>query len=130
MTRRKFIARVNLNDLRDCSEMYIRNVIEHIAEEIVSHTPVASGQTRANWQLSFDSLGEGMCSCDKDPVGDITVAKMTEALRAFTLGDRVYISNSVPHIIMLENGYSKQAPGGILAVVLRETEQLLNGGIL
>ncbi|MDO5565899.1 MAG: hypothetical protein Q4G59_04520 [Planctomycetia bacterium] len=108
----------------------MRKIIEHIITEIVGHTPVATGRAKANWQLSLDSCEEGKWSCETDPIGDMTISTMIESLRAFVPGGRVYISNSVPYIIMLENGYSNQAPDGILAVVERETQQLLNGGEL
>ena len=97
MNQGRFVVHYKFNSLRNKSEQYMRQIIEHIITEIVGHTPVASGRAKANWRLSLDSYEEGKWSCETDPIGDMTISTMIETLRAFVPGGRVYISNSVPY---------------------------------
>ncbi|MDD3587245.1 MAG: hypothetical protein PHQ75_08675 [Thermoguttaceae bacterium] len=127
MTQTRYITHYTFNSFRAHSAQYMRKIAQHILTQIVEHTPVHTGRAKANWRLSLDSWEEGKWSCDTDPAGDATIDHMIDSMQAFVPGDRIYISNSVPYIMMLENGYSNQAPDGILAVVERETQQLING---
>ena len=71
-------------------------------------TPVRSGRARANWRCS---VGSPDCSSD-----DCTVFDSGRAQAAFSgivPGDTLYITNSVPYIGRLEEGWSVQAPAGI-----------------
>jgi hypothetical protein len=38
----------------------------------------------------------------------------------------IYLQNSLPYALRLENGWSKQAPGGVLALTVNELEAIAN----
>jgi hypothetical protein len=84
---------------------------------IVNQTPVDTGEARGGWQVA---IGEPLFTetgrLDKD--GSETVLTGLAALRGASPFSRIYIGNAVPYIGDLDEGYSSQAPLGILKVVV------------
>lgn len=77
-------------------------------------TPVDTGWARSNW---IPNIGEPI----EAPVGsrsNVNTAPQNQALGQvanYSLNKgRVYISNNVPYILRLNEGYSKQAPAGFV----------------
>lgn len=72
-------------------------------------TPVDTGRARANWFLA-----EGA------PRIATTESVTPEAPPALTGKSVIYLTNSLPYIVPLEYGHSKQAPVGMLRVSIAE----------
>ena len=67
----------------------VKSVMDQFYTELKNQTPVATGNARSNWRRYRDvNIGRG----EKQEV----------------------ISNSVPYIQRLDEGYSRQAPAGIV----------------
>lgn len=89
---------------------------------IMLKNPVDTGRSRANWNVS---IGEP----DTRAIWNLTVNDWAarEALGAATIekanffsGDELYITNGIEYIKRLEEGYSKQAPQGMVGVTVAE----------
>lgn len=117
---------------------------------IVRRTPVDTGRARASWNISTNQA-------DRSVVGEVrtrlksgthapkglqqrAVKSAVNALQNKNLmglqvksGDTIWISNNLPYIVKLEEGHSKQAPAGMVAVSLAEVDtamsMLVAGGI-
>ncbi|MCD1619133.1 hypothetical protein K7H20_13770 [Salipiger manganoxidans] len=107
----------------------IRDAIMIVANEAVERSkqksPVDLGTFRANWVLS---IGEPDTSTTTDLAGFAT--KNAGALAAYAAADGfpiIFVSNNLPYALRLENGWSGQAPNGILALTVVELEALWNG---
>ena len=106
---------------------------------IVKKTPVDTGRARANWNISVGSP-------------DLTTTEETRKSpkpmknMAGNLDDEsIFISNNLPYITTLEyggypnppkkdggktvNGYSKQAPEGMVGVTLANNEAIFNAAV-
>lgn len=93
---------------------------------IVKKSPVDTGRFRGNWQTSPDASLPGEVG---PPYKDATAlvseadARLRRDLKPF---GTTYITNNLPYAEPLENGHSKQAPEGMVAVTLAEFASGLN----
>lgn len=103
--------------------MVLRKIAFACDSQIVMRTPVDTGNARANWRVAVNSIdtaySPGLSGDSHD----------TSAITNFRLGDYVAISNSTPYIGPLENGYSQQAPGGMVSVTLVDMAKKINAGV-
>jgi hypothetical protein len=96
-----------------------RKVVFEMFRKIVLKTPVDEGRARSNWQPSIGSPATGTFdTLDKD--GNATIAKAKAILATANAGDTIYLSNNLPYIRRLEEGYSQQAPAGMVALTVQE----------
>lgn len=79
------------------------------------------GRFRGNWQVSFDRPVEN--AIDRiDKTGRATLAAGNAVLAEFEAGKytSIWFTNNVPYARRLEYGWSKQAPAGVVRVVVAE----------
>lgn len=76
------------------------------------------GRFRANWVASFGAPAR--TTTDSTNRGD----SEQQALQAsqFEIGGTVYFCNSLPYALRLENGWSQQAPSGMVKLTLAQAE--------
>jgi len=76
------------------------------------------GRFRANWVVNYGSIDETITN-DIDKSGAKTIAKAAEKVGAYKFEDgSVWLSNSLPYSVRLENGWSQQAPVGMVRISL------------
>jgi hypothetical protein len=78
----------------------------------VMGTPVDTGRARANWITSIGSPASGEVA--PDPSGASALQQNLTEVAKYALRDGIFMTNNVPYIGRLEEGYSKQAPNGML----------------
>ena len=106
---------------------------------IVKKTPVDTGRARGNWNIS---VGHDVTTTTENTTQQFqSVAQVPEPK-----GDEsIYISNNIEYITKLEyggypknpkggsgktvNGYSKQAPEGMVGVTLANSENIFNSAV-
>lgn len=91
-----------------------RKIALQVLSGVVLKTPVDTGRARGNWQTTINQAPDSEL-LSANPIGD-GVAALAD-LPPFVA---IYISNNVPYINRLEDGYSRQAPAGMVAVTLQE----------
>lgn len=89
---------------------------------MVMKTPVKTGRARANWGVRVGApylvVSEGT---DKQPIGSAPGAQMVQASTAIngaSAGKAVYITNSLPYILKLEEGHSQQGAHMVESTVM------------
>ncbi|WNO49049.1 hypothetical protein [Achromobacter phage ehaak_LB5] len=100
----------------------VKQIARATVTTLIAQTPVKSGQAASNWQVG---LG-GMVTSPKLGFTDIPAAR---ALALATIeqrqaGQNVYISNLLPYIGRLNDGYSSQAPAGFVENALVVARQV------
>jgi len=105
-------------------EVAIKKIALQTFTGIVKKTPVDKGRARASWVIGVEQIDTSR------PFGPNTKFTESEAtLQAFKElrelskikpTSTVFISNSLPYILRLEKGSSKQAPEGMVEVTLAE----------
>jgi hypothetical protein len=91
-------------------------VVKKIALEafsgMVMKTPVDTGRARANWSVSIGKAsGSTREAFDKQPFGMAPGAQQAQATATANgakNGATIYVTNSLPYILPLEEGHSKQ----------------------
>lgn len=79
------------------------------------------GRSRANWQISISIPGNSSIPAI-DPSGAATEAAGIAEIATAKAGGTIWIYNNVRYIKRLEEGWSTQAPAGMVAVSLAEIE--------
>lgn len=94
---------------------------------VVEKTPVFTGRAQGNWQVSRNSPVETAIPFplwEESPIN-----KGFAVLNRMKKFEDVHIVNNVAYIADLENGWSQQAPQGMVAVTLAEVSGLMGGYI-
>lgn len=105
---------------------------------IVKKTPVDTGRARANWNISVGNVDSSTTEETKK-----SGLKYKESDINPNGDESIYISNNLPYITTLEyggyskssktgktvNGFSKQAPNGMVGVTLANSENIFNEAV-
>lgn len=82
-----------------------------IFTRVVLETPVKSGRARGNWQCSTGSeKTDELDTSDQNRA----IPEISNVVMRSELKDVIFLSNNVPYIGRLNDGYSKQAPSGFI----------------
>jgi len=77
------------------------------------------GRARGGWQVGINRTTETDIN-RIDPSGNTTIAAGILLIKQAKAFDEVLIYNNVPYILELENGYSQQAPTGMVRLTIAD----------
>lgn len=86
---------------------------------IIKRSPVDTGRFRGNWQTTIDTPPSGTLEAT-DKSGSETFNRGLAALTGFECGPPIYLANNLPYARRLEDGYSTQAPAGMVKLTVNE----------
>jgi hypothetical protein len=86
------------------------------------------GRFRGNWQLGVGSIPSGETE-RIDPDGAATVGAIVAEMPKDAAGKVYYLANNVPYAQRLEDGYSTQAPAGIVGLTVVEFETIVREAV-
>ena len=102
-----------------------RKVALELFKRVIYKTPVDTGRARSNWQVTIGTTASGTVEID-DKSGAATMGKAVADSRGFKAGDTIYLTNNLPYIRRLEEGWSRQAPAGMVALTVQEFAAVVN----
>lgn len=123
------------------TDSVVRKIVLDIGTRIVERSPVGDadywksppppgyvgGRFRANWQYRFGSIASG--EIDKtDPSGKTSIASMQKVFQSPAAGIH-FIANNLPYAKRLEQGWSRQAPSGMVALTVVEFQSIFNAAV-
>ncbi len=108
----------------------LRRIAMAALRKVVIRTPHKTGCARANWNVSVNQDNTGHNLNITDYEGGKTISKGTQTITSMTIGNTLYITNTVPYIMRLEYGYSRQWPNGFLRLTANEIRELVRREIL
>lgn len=94
-------------------DLAVRQAVVLAAQGIVLDTPVDTGRARGNWVLGVNRI-DATTSANTDKSGEATIRKIANGMPRAAAGGIYYITNSLPYIQRLEDGYSQKAPSGMV----------------
>lgn len=120
-----FVRRINRRaaNVRENVEHLRRAVATEMLSTVVRATPVDTGKARSNWKVGIgvpdtdvqDPYSPGMkLGLSESANASAAIAAGNAVIAMSSPDDVLYISNSVPYINRLNDGYSKQAPAGFV----------------
>lgn len=91
---------------------------------IVRKSPVDTGRFRSNWQVSKNVPRTTQLNLTKETQAAI-IARGQRTIETFDLKNdsMIIIQNNLPYANRLENGWSKQAPNGMVGLTVNEAAQ-------
>lgn len=87
-------------------------------QRIVNRTPVKTGAARNNWSMGVGAKVTATRGPDTD--GSEALQDIIAKTAKMGMDKPVYLTNRLAYVERLENGSSKQAPVGMVAVTLAE----------
>jgi hypothetical protein len=104
----------------------IRKIAIECFRRIILGTPVREGRARGNWQCTTGRMASGEVE-RLDPYGQATISLMIQEVASWTPKDDLpaFITNNLPYIKRLNEGWSKQAPAHFIEQVIADV-----GGIV
>jgi len=118
-------------------EQVVRGTVLSMGSKIIERSPVGNpstwkkpkkgyvgGRFRNNWQFSINSPAAGT-NQGVDPNGAKANAELKNLANSFDMGQTFYMTNNLPYAVRLEFGWSKQAPQGMVRVVVAQYEQAI-----
>ena len=134
----EFIAKTKANQ-----DLVVRAITMKIDNKLVQRSPVGDakfwkhkpppgytgGRFRANWQLSIGSPSAGVRDLiDKD--GSATIAAHGSVISSAKAGDVIYLVNNLPYAKRIEEGWSRQAPIGVVGLTVLEFQKIVDKAVL
>lgn len=105
-------------------DLVLRKVLLDLFTRVIRRTPVDTGRARGNWMCSVSQAAMQQTGVlDRTSAGrggGQAIAAMSETALNAKVGDVVYLTNTLPYILQLEYGSSKQAPAGMVGITLQE----------
>lgn len=106
----------------DKAESIVKVTMIELFNRVIQKSPVDTGRFRANWNCSIGSP-DLSTSQAIDPSGSGAISKATSTVVSYTLnGQSVFLTNNLPYADRLENGWSKQAPNGMVRLSVMEIQ--------
>lgn len=120
------------------SDKVIKKVVIDLGTSIIMKNPVGNpdlwkspapagyvgGRSRANWQYGNGVMPSGTIDAE-DQTGQKTIAALIGKVSLSDVASVHWIANSLPYIVRLENGWSKQAPAGMVGLTVTEFQQIV-----
>jgi hypothetical protein len=100
----------------------VRKVALAIDQTVVMGTPVDTGRARSNWMVTVGAPSDAVISAYAPGEGGNTAASNTAAaleqgaavIAGYAGGSSIHLTNNLPYIARLNDGYSAQAPAGFV----------------
>jgi hypothetical protein len=111
----RWVAKANGN-----TDLVLRKITLDLTRSVVMKTPVDTGRARGAWSVSIATIPPYEVK-PEDKSGGNVLSKAAGTINSeVKAGQVIYLTNTLPYILRLEEGYSKQAPAGMVGLTLRE----------
>ena len=119
-----------INDFNDAIanalEVNVMDLSLDIYRRVTLRTPIKTGRARAAWNIAVDKENNSVPTYKKGKKR--YQKKAVTSLQGVTPFSKVYITNSLPYIFVLEDGSSKQTGKHMLAMSFNEVTARVNSG--
>lgn len=109
--------------------LFVKKVTRKLLVKLINKSPVKTGRFRGAWVVGLNTAdrSEPETPGKSNGVNNVSYQRARDLISKLEQGDIAYISNNLDYALMLEYGWSKQAPAGMVAVSINEIEAWLQG---
>lgn len=107
----------------DKAELVVRKAALDLGGQMVERSPVDSGRFKSNWMTGIGATLDASTTDTTDKSGTPSLGRMQQKLASWKPGQTIWITNSLPYAQRLENGWSQQAPAGMVRLAVQNLEQ-------
>lgn len=108
-------SKFTLDVVADATDLQKR-IAGDMLQGVILQSPVDTGTFRGNHRVSLNSPDDSFNKNETDENGANTLRKGLGTISSMKLGGLIYIQNSLPYSLRLENGWSQQAAAGVYGV--------------
>ena len=101
-----------------------KKIVLDVMRSVIRKSPVDTGRFKGNWQYGTGTMPTGTTDIH-DEGGSGTIAHITGQVPQQASGKLHYIVNNLPYSIRLENGWSSQAPSGMVGLTISEYQGIV-----
>ncbi len=126
----------------DRADLAVKLVVAGVAESVVEMSPVGDGdywqrpppkgyvggRFRANWDYGFNAAPTRQYA-ELDKTGATSKQRILAGLSAAPSAGVHFIANNLPYAVRLENGWSRQAPVGMVGVTVLKFNQVVREAV-
>lgn len=120
--------KLDLDKAFEAEQEHVALIAMKIAMEalnrVVMKSPVDTGRFRANWTVAVGRQDLSTTE-ETDKSGTVTIAKGSQIILGQKGPAVIWLSNNLLYAQALENGHSKQAPMGMVALTYNELMQIV-----
>lgn len=130
--------RVTGRVVADNADKLVRAVAVAVDGTVVLGTPVDTGRARTNWQAELDKPATGTVQTAGAGAAQASIDKAGKVIEQYN-GDthkEIHITNNLPYIGRLNDGWSAQAPAGFVeeavhigAAQIKGAKLTIEGGV-
>lgn len=134
---RKFVEKA-----KDRADIAVKGTMIGVAAKVDERSPVGDakywkhpppkgyvgGRFRGNWQLGVGSMPGGVLN-RVDPTGSKVMAEIGAAIPGEAAGKVYYLANNLPYAQRIENGWSRQAPTGVVGLTVTEFQAFVDKAV-
>lgn len=102
--------------------------VKELQRDIILKTPVDTGAARGSWTVSIGALPRRYNS-ENDKTGQSTIAKNLTRLTKLKSGESVYLASNKVYMPLLEYGWSKQSPAGMVRIAIRKWQRYMKNAV-
>lgn len=103
----------------------LKDTVRALIIELVKRSPVDTGRFHCSWVAGVDAANRDIPVFTVDDGGEGSIERVLEALSELKPGQKFIISNNLPYALMLEYGWSNQAPQGFVVQSIDAVESML-----
>lgn len=109
-------------------DLAVRKISLEVFSNVIMLSPVDTGRFRGNWQTAVGQVPSGTIEA-VDPSGSIVTARVQSVIGSVEAGDVILMVNNLPYARRLEEGWSKQAPNGMVALTVQRFQPIADAVI-
>lgn len=112
-------------------DVVVRKIVLDLFVRVVQRSPVDTGRFKGAWIVGTNAIpkaGAGHLDKTTSGLGSMTQIVLNGVSR-FPVDQPFWLANNLPYSVRLEYGWSKQAPGGMVRLSLREVSIILKKAV-
>lgn len=127
---------VRANKIAENTDQLVRKTALAVDREVVTSTPVDQGRAKSNWigalgspaRRTRDAYVPGESGSTEAQNAQAAMDQAAGVIAGRREGQDIYISNNLPYIGRLNDGYSDQAPSGFVESAIVAGASVARGG--
>lgn len=113
-----------LKGVRDSLTLSYQNTLYDIGSTLVYYTPIKTGKASSNWNVTSASKSYNIREPVNGEKGLSSLTAISYQVQGIDAGETATFYNPVEYIEDLENGYSRQAPSGMVTPTMPNIEDI------
>jgi len=114
----------------DKADAVVRKVTLDVYSRLIEKSPVDTGRFRNNWQIGYNLVDSTTTNAKSyDSSGASAVARAYAEIYGKPIPGAYFLTNSLPYAERLEDGYSGQAPLGMVRITVVEFKSIVQKAI-